>query len=126
MEIVIQSLLQDAARLTSSIHVRYSARPNDYLPNTNHAKERKVSDHTSTNNKRSSYIVIQREYAYLEPVIRSTFQEAQDVQVFTDRRFMERRKSGDGHLVSDRRSAYDRRVSTPMVDILINLNGISS
>ena len=123
MEIVVQSLLWDACRLNSSIHVRYSAKAKNCLPSPDHIKECKVSQQSSRNTKRTSYIVIQREYAYLEPVIRTTFQDAQDIQVFTDRRIMERRKSGDGPAASDRRTVHDRRVSTPMVDIVINLNG---
>ena len=88
--------------------------------------EPEVSQQICANNKRSSYIVIQREYAYLEPMIRATFQDAQDVKVFTDRRFMERRKSSNGHDTVDRRAARNRRVSSPMMDILININGPSS
>jgi hypothetical protein len=78
--------------------------------------------HTSTNIKGSSYIVIQREYAYLEPVIRTTFQDAADVQVYMDHRFMERRKPHQSDAASELRTRRDRRVSSPMLDILININ----
>jgi hypothetical protein len=126
MEIVIQSLLRDVGRLTSPIHVRYSAKPADRFPNRDHGKECEVSPQTSTNKKPSSYVVIQREYSYLEPAIRDTFQDAADVQVLTDRRFMERRKSHKDDAPSDRRAVRDRRLSSPMLDILINVNGLPS
>jgi hypothetical protein len=134
MDIVIQSLLRDVGQLSSSIHVRYSAKPTDRLPSTDHTrtdqnKECEVfheSSTTNTTNKPSTYVVIQREYAYLEPAVRTTFQDAQDVRVFTDRRFMERRKSNKGDAPSDRRTLHDRRGSSPMLDILIDINGRSS
>jgi hypothetical protein len=126
MEIVVQSLLQEACRLNSSIHLRYSAKPQDDLPKPDQTKDCEVPQPSSANNKQTSCIVIRRDYAYLEPIVRSTFQDAADVQVIADRRIMERRKSAVGNTTSDRRTNRDRRLSTPMMDILININGLPS
>lgn len=126
MEIVIQSLIRDSFRLTSPIHIRYSSRTTDCPPSSDHRKESEVSFQSPSSKKPSTYVVIQREYADLEPVVRTTFQEAQDVQVFIDRRCLERRKPVDGFVPCDRRAMHDRRASTPMLDILINVNGVSS
>lgn len=68
----------------------------------------------------TSYVIIRREYSYLEPLIRSMFEEAEDVRVLIDRRSEERREP-PAPPEGERRSANDRRASTPMLDILINV-----
>ena len=67
----------------------------------------------------NSYVIIRREYSYLEPVIRSMFEDAKDVTIFIDRR-SEERKPADMKL-REHQIATDRRHSAPMLDILINM-----
>lgn len=71
---------------------------------------------------KKSYVIIHNAYTYLEPVIRSMFAEAEDVQIVVDRRFRDRRQGSAGHVTTDkRRLVSDRRLSSPMLDILINV-----
>jgi hypothetical protein len=67
----------------------------------------------------NSYVIIRREYSYLEPVIRSMFEDAKDVTVFIDRRSEERNPEDVGP--GEHETATDRRHSAPMLDILINM-----
>jgi hypothetical protein len=69
----------------------------------------------------TSYVIIRREYSYLEPLIRSMFEEAADVRVLIDRRSEERGDPPTSPAGGKRRSSTDRRASTPMLDILINV-----
>lgn len=69
----------------------------------------------------TSYVIIRREYSYLEPLIRSLFEDASDVNVFIDRRSGDRRDPPMRSDEAERRSSTDRRTSTPMLDILINV-----
>lgn len=69
----------------------------------------------------TSYVIIRREYSYLEPMIRSMFEEAEDVKVLIDRRTEDRRDAPSPPEEGDRRGAVERRASTPMLDILINV-----
>jgi hypothetical protein len=69
----------------------------------------------------TSYVIIRREYSYLEPLIRSMFEDASDVNVFIDRRSEDRREPPTPPVEGERRSPTDRRASTPMLDILINV-----
>jgi hypothetical protein len=69
----------------------------------------------------TSYVIIRREYSYLEPLIRSMFQEAADVRVLIDRRSEERRDPPTALTEGEGRSSTDRRASSPMLDILINV-----
>ncbi len=69
-----------------------------------------------------SYVIIHHRYEYLEPMIRQLFRHAPDVDILLDRRRRERRErsepSPDG---AERRRRGDRRVPTPMIDVLINV-----
>jgi hypothetical protein len=69
----------------------------------------------------TSYVIIRREYSYLEPLIRSMFQEAADVKVLIDRRSEEHRDPPTAPTEGERQNSSDRRASTPMLDILINV-----
>ena len=69
----------------------------------------------------TSYVIIRREYSYLEPLIRSVFEDAEDVKVLIDRRSEERRDPPATPAEGERCRAPDRRASTPMLDILINV-----
>jgi hypothetical protein len=69
----------------------------------------------------TSYVIIHREYSYLEPLIRSIFEEAEDVKVLIDRRFAERAEHAPSSESLEHRNSADRRASAPMLDILINV-----
>ena len=69
----------------------------------------------------TSYVIIHREYSYLEPLIRSIFDEAEDVKVLIDRRSEERAELAAPPAQVENRNSTDRRASTPMLDILINV-----
>ena len=69
----------------------------------------------------TSYVIIHREYSYLEPLVRSIFQEAEDVKVLIDRRSKERPEHAPPPKNFERLNSTDRRASAPMLDILINV-----
>jgi len=121
MEILIQSLLNKARKFNASMHIRYSTR---FRPEglSTHPQSRRASlDAAGGCVGMTSYVIIRREYSYLEPLIRSMFEEAEDVKVLIDRRSEARREPPESPAEGERRSANDRRASTPMVDILINV-----
>jgi hypothetical protein len=69
----------------------------------------------------TSLVIIQKEYSYLEPLVRSIFEEAEDVTILIDRRGGESRTAPTISPGADRRVASERRSSAPMLDILINV-----
>ena len=69
----------------------------------------------------TSLVIIQKEYGYLEPLVRSIFEEAKDVTILIDRRGAENRAASTFPPESERRVAPERRSSAPMLDILINV-----
>ncbi len=69
----------------------------------------------------TSLVIIQKEYSYLEPLVRSIFEEAEDVTILIDRRAGENRTASTVPPESERRVASERRASAPMLDILINV-----
>jgi hypothetical protein len=69
----------------------------------------------------TSLVIIQKEYSYLEPLVRSIFEEAQDVTILIDRRSGESRDTETAVGDAERRAPSERRSSTPMLDILINV-----
>jgi hypothetical protein len=137
MEILIQSFLEIAQRLNSSIHIRYcdrTAGPFDGLragPVTTvqggpvtiaqGGKDIEVARQTLEPGKKTSWVIIRRPYAYLESVVRRTFEEAEDVKVIVDRRWHERRQTAAQWPANRRKPANDRRRSSPMLDILIDV-----
>jgi len=124
MEILIQSVLEKARQFGSSIHLRYwETKSHPLVPSGNggNGKGTKVSDQEHGQQERSSYVILRKDYAYLEPVVRSMFEEANDVRVIVDRRWHERRQTAEAALTSNRRRVRDRRVAAPMLDILINV-----
>ena len=93
MDILIQSFLGFAERLNSSIHIRYWERkgqPTQRSGNGN-GKEDALPVDKGRNGRKASYVIIRQPYTYLEPVVRSVFEGAEDVRVVTDRRHHERR-----------------------------------
>ena len=69
----------------------------------------------------NSYVIIRREYSYLEPLIRSLFEDAQDVTILIDRRSGDESETSGPPDDGERRAPVDRRSSSPMLDILINM-----
>ncbi len=124
MEIVIQSVLQSAKRLGSSLHIRYSERKGEPVENSGssgNSKEVELAGEVGKIRK-TSYVIIHTAYIYLEPVIRSMFEEAEDVKVIVDRRVRERRYGLGSFRMTDRRQQRDRRRALPMLDVLINVD----
>jgi hypothetical protein len=72
--------------------------------------------------RKTSYVIIHKHYMYLEAVVRSMFEEAEDVKVIVDRRFHERRSGPASLRITNRRQQQDRRQAAPMLDILINVD----
>jgi hypothetical protein len=121
MDILIQSLLQKARQFNASLHIRYSAQPDRAGESTGPERHHASSDATGGCVGMTSYVIIRREYSYLEPLIRSMFEEAEDVKVLIDRRFEDRRDAPTRSEKGEPHSAVDRRSSTPMLDILIKM-----
>jgi hypothetical protein len=69
----------------------------------------------------TSLVIIKKEYSYLEPLVRSIFEEAQDVTIVIDRRSGESRGTETAPEDIARSASSERRSSAPMLDILINL-----
>jgi hypothetical protein len=120
MDILIQPLLDKARKFNASLHIRYYAKLQ--APGESTAlDDRQMPSHSCGGSKpMTSYVIIRREFSYLEPLIRSMFEEAADVTVFIDRR-SEDRRDGNAPEKGDRRSPTDRRCAKPMLDILINV-----
>jgi hypothetical protein len=68
-----------------------------------------------------SIVVIRRPYSYLAPVVHLAFKGAEDVQILVDRRVQDRRRQSTPVPVDRRRRTGDRRRSSPMLDIIIDL-----
>jgi hypothetical protein len=123
MDIFIQPVLEKMRELGSSIHLRYSeVRSHSPVSSGNGGtgKEPDLRGDQSGEGERISYVILRKEYAYLESIVRSLFEGAQDVRVIVDRRWHERRKATDSASVANRRAVKDRRTAVPMLDILIN------
>ena len=122
MEILIQSFLGIAKRLNSSIHIRYWERKGKSMHYSANEKEAELAARWEGNGRKTSHVIIRQPYAFLEPIVRSIFEGAEDVRVIGDRRFRERRQAAVPAVVNQRNPARDRRVSAPMLDILINVD----
>ena len=124
MEILIQSVLQNLKRWGSSVHIRYLERKGQPVEKSRNGKNGKDLElmGKSLEMRKPSYVIIHKPYSYLEPVVRSMFEEAEDVRVLVDRRFHERRQVSVFLGVKDLRKHLDRRRSTPMLDILISVD----
>jgi hypothetical protein len=121
MDILIHSFLHKARQLNASLHIRYSARtrPSEaHIPAQGHDTPSGVTGGQGTMN---SYVIIRREYSYLEPLVRSMFQDAEDVTVLIDRRSEDRSDTILLETGTEHEAALDRRSSKPMLDILINV-----
>ena len=124
MDILIHSVLQNAKRFGSSVHIRYSERKEEPVDKSGNGKNGRDVDLPGKSEEitTTSYVIIHKPYTYLEPVVRSMFAEAEDVKVIVDRRLHERRQGPASLGVDNRRKRRDRREAAPMLDILINVN----
>ncbi len=120
MEILIQPLLDKIRTLNTSLHIRYYAHPWPLGNGTGAEAQRLEACASEGTAAMTSYVIIRREFSYLEPLIRSVFDDAQDVKVLVDRRGEDRRESAPPE-EGDRRRPGNRRASTPMLDILITV-----
>ncbi len=124
MEILIQSALQGAKGFGSSLHIRYAERngqPVEDSGSSGNGKEVDLAGEAGRVRK-TSYVIIHKPYMYLEPVVRSMFEEAEDVKVIVDRRIRERRSDLASFRRTNRRQQRDRRQALPMLDVLINVD----
>jgi hypothetical protein len=124
MEIVIQSFLEKAQRLGSPIHIRYWQKPTQPPGKPmigENGKEAALSPQTEFPARKTSFVIIHKSYTYLEPVVRSMFEGAEDVQIVVDRRWRERRQAVVSGVENRRNPTSDRRRSAPILDILINV-----
>jgi hypothetical protein len=124
MDIFIQPVLDRMRQIGSSIHLRYlEGKSHSSGPSGNGGtgKEIALDGEESGGGERTSYVILRKEYAYLESLVRSLFEDAKDVKVIVDRRWHERRQASNVAAVANRRAAKDRRAAAPMLDILINV-----
>ena len=121
MDILIHSLLDKARTLNASLHIRYYAHAHPFgtPPGSPPQSIQSIAPEGTT--AMTSYVIIRREFSYLEPLIRSLFGEAEDVKVLIDRRVEDRREDAAPE-EGDRRGASNRRDSKPMLDILISVD----
>ena len=120
MDILVHSLLNRVQKFNTSLHIRYYAHahpPGEFTASDG----QQIASYSAEGSKAmTSYVIIRREYSYLEPLIRSIFEDAKDVKVLIDRRVHDRREE-DPSEEGDRRRPDNRRSSTPMLDILITV-----
>ncbi len=76
--------------------------------------------------RKLSYVIIRREHSHLEPLIRETFGDAEDVKVFIDRRLSDRRKLQAEYPDKDPQRLNERRASEPILEILVSTNGLQA
>jgi len=124
MDILIHSVLQNAKRFGSSVHIRYSERKEEPVDKSGNGKNGGGVElpGKSEEIRAASYVIVHQPYAYLEPVVRSMFAEAEDVKVIVNRRCQERRQGPASLGIDNRRKMRDRRQAAPMLDILINVD----
>jgi hypothetical protein len=122
MEILIQSLVGIADRAESPIHVKYlHMRGESVEPQGSGADHMNIrQDRESA--KKKSLIVIRQTYAFLQPTIASMFEGVDDVQVIVDRRLHDRRRESVSVSDERRTRTKDRRASSPILDVLINID----
>jgi len=121
MDILIQSLLDKVRKFNVSMHIRYSTRSTSDGTSADPQPQSASSDAAGGQVGMTSYVIIHREYSYLEPLVRSIFEEAEDVKVLIDRRSEERPEHAPPPKHFERLNSTDRRASAPMLDILINV-----
>jgi len=121
MDILIHSLLDTARTLNTSLHIRYYAHAHSLGKRPASQSQSIESSASEGTTVMTSYVIIRREFSYLEPLIRSLFEEAEDVKVLIDRRVEDRQEDTPPE-EGDRRRPGNRRDSKPMLDILISVD----
>ncbi len=125
MEILLDSVSgnEDPAKFT--VRVRYLGMgPEPPAHGLDNVKTDLSSAGENKSGAEKSMIIIRRPYSFLEPVITSMFESRKDVRVIVDRRFQDRRQTiDDSPPVERRHGLKDRRRSSPMLDILISVDG---
>ena len=121
MDILIQSLLDRVRKFNASLHIRYYARAETPEESVTSDCQDVTSHSNGGRESMTSYVIIRREYSYLEPLIRSIFDQADDVEVLIDRRSDGQYDGKSPETEGERRRPDDRRSSAPMLDILINV-----
>ncbi len=121
MEILIQSALEKKTPSDLALHVRYwhwkGESPQDSIIGTSSPEDRNGSNHSRV----KSYVIIRRDYSYLEPMIRGMFASSEDVVVMVDRRLADASEFDENNRPEYRPGLIDRRRSKPMLDILIKM-----
>jgi hypothetical protein len=121
MDILIQSVIHNAKQSGPSIHIRYATKKElavGVSGNGQHCEGNELSAQ-SPETRMISYVIIHRDHIYLEPIVRSMFEGAEDVKIILDRRLSERRQESVPFEVTNRRTQHERRQTMPMLDILI-------
>ncbi len=121
MEIVIQSALEKNKPSDLAVHVRYWHWKGKSRGYSIDGENSKADQEGSNHSKIKSYVIIRRQYSYLEPMIRAMFSDAEDVIVMVDRRLTDRSEIAEGNLTEYGPGLTDRRRSSPMLDILIKI-----
>jgi hypothetical protein len=78
------------------------------------------SSRAFTTNAGSMHIVVSPQFAFLEEVLRSAFENESDVTVGVDRRRGERRKSRRP-VTSEKRNKERRRLKAELVEVVIDI-----
>lgn len=121
MEILVQSGLERASELHSWIHIRYWEKGRRAVEGPGNEEDIVGSIRQGPAGRGLSYVIIRRSHSYLEPVVQRILGDAEDIRVLADRRCRERRQAAH-QVATERRTLPDRRISAPMLDILIALS----
>ncbi len=124
MEILIQSALERKKSSDHSLHVRYWEWKREPPGESQTGEIHHEDGNGSTHSKITSYVIIHREYGYLEPIVRAMFSGAEDVKIVVDRRRSERSEMAGDPWTDNPRTLFDRRRSSPMLDIVIKMTNI--
>ena len=122
MEILIQSLVGIADQTASPIHVRYLHMKGESVEHPGSGADHLVIHREGEGRKKKSLVVIRQAYSFLQPTIASMFEGAEDVQVIIDRRFHDRRRESVQVADERRNRGTDRRASSPVLEVLINID----
>ena len=121
MEILNQSCVERAKRLSSSIHIQYVERTAEPTASSETQKDFETAGQSREFARKTSMVVIRRPYSYLESAVREMFEGTEDVAVILDRRQHERRQAVISWIADRRNASNDRRRPAPMLDIVLGV-----
>jgi hypothetical protein len=125
MEILIHSVLH-GAQTTSSVlppfHIRYWEAKGGEGARWENRRVSEVIREQPEGGTNPSLVIIREPYSYLEVVIRAMFQGVEDVQILMDRRRDDWPQSVPPGGANRRTPPADRRVSVPLLDIVIKVD----